>query len=78
MEIDNFFCSHRCLLVGNLVRGASVLVAPARPATSLCFYRVFAPSTLTSAKVLFLVFLNLDDILGSPPPVLTAVHPELF
>ena len=33
-EIDNFSCSHRCTSVrATLVRGALVLVTPARPAT---------------------------------------------
>jgi len=55
-----------------------VLVAPTRPASSLGFYCVLAPSTLALAIVPFLVFPNLDDVLRGPAPMLTPVHPELF
>src|ERR1700722_19625439 len=33
-EPDTFYCSHRCLLPGDLVRGAFVLLARARPVHS--------------------------------------------
>jgi len=49
-EMDNFFCSHRCLLFGTLVRGASVLVTPARPVSSL-LYRVFSLGLLASPSI---------------------------
>jgi hypothetical protein len=39
--MDNFCCSHRCLLVGTLVRGASVLITPPRPATYGFCYLIF-------------------------------------
>jgi hypothetical protein len=36
--MDNFSCSHRCLLSqASLVRGTLVLVTPARPAAFTCF-----------------------------------------
>jgi hypothetical protein len=60
-EMDNFFCSHRCLLTEvMLVRGASVLVAPARPATLLA---LLSPTSATSstpvvAGLVFLDYLN--------------------
>jgi hypothetical protein len=78
-EMDNFFCSHRCTSDVRLWLGArSVLVAPTRPATSLCFSCVLAPSTLALAKMMFLVFSNFADVLCRPAPMLSAVHSELF
>lgn len=41
-EMDNFSCSHLAPQTCTLVRGALVLLAPARPAIqSLCFFRFF-------------------------------------
>jgi hypothetical protein len=78
-EMDNFLSSHRCTSDVRFWSGArSVLVAPTRPATSLCFSSVLAPSTLALAKVMFLVFPNLGDVLCSPAPMFSAVHSELF
>jgi hypothetical protein len=77
--MDKFFCSHRCTSDVRLWSGArSVLVAPTRPATSLCFSCVLAPSTLALSKMMFLVFLNSDDVFCCPAPMLTAIHSELF
>jgi hypothetical protein len=51
MEIDNFSCSHRCLLTEVIVvRGASVLVTPSRPAT-LLLYLLRPLSLLTSPSI---------------------------
>jgi hypothetical protein len=50
-EMDNFLCSHRCTsYVRLLVRGASVLVTPVRPAPSL-FYRVCSLGLLASPSI---------------------------
>src|SRR5487761_493511 len=78
-KIDNFCSSHRCTSDVRLWSGARlVLVAPARPATSLCFSCVLAPSTLALAEMIFLVFPNFDDVLCSPTPMPSAVHSQLF
>ena len=78
-EMDNFLCSHRCTSYVRLWLGArSVLVAPTRPATSLRLSCGLAPSTLALSKVMFLVLLNLGDVLCSPTPMFTAIHSELF
>lgn len=62
-EPATFSGSHRCTSDVRLWLGArSVLVAPARPATSLRFSCTLASSTLTLAKIMFLIFLNLDDV----------------
>jgi hypothetical protein len=45
---------------------------------SLRFSCVLAPSTLALAKIMFLVFVNLGDVLCGPAPMLAAVHSELF
>jgi len=42
IEIDNFFCSHRCLLVGDGGQGRAGVLAPSRPALFRCF-SVFLP-----------------------------------
>lgn len=60
-----------------LVRGALVLVAPARPALSLACSYLFVPFALALAKVFFLVFFNLRDVLRCPTPVLATIHSDL-
>jgi hypothetical protein len=65
------------LIRAALVRDALVLVALARPALSLCSSYFLAPSTLTLAKMLFLVFIDLGDVPRCPTPMLTPIHPDV-
>jgi len=61
-----------------VVRGALVLVAPARPAMSFAFLYFFVPSTLTFTKVLCFVFPDLHDVLFCPAPVSASIHAYLL
>ncbi len=65
---------HTC----DVVRGALVLVAPARPAMSFAFLYFFVPSTLTFTKMLCFVFPDLHDVLFCPAPVSASIHAYLF
>ncbi len=61
-----------------VVRGALVLVAPARPATSLGHLYFFAPSTLALTKMFCSVRYNLLNVLFRPTPVFAPIHPNLL
>jgi hypothetical protein len=61
-----------------LVRDASVLVAPARPAHSENLSDLLSSSSLALAKVFFLVGLSSCNVLSCPAPMLPAVHSDFF
>jgi hypothetical protein len=67
-EMDNFFCSHRCLLAEVMVvRGASVFQAPARPASSLVLLAdVFLSETWLFPIMLGFMFLDLLHLFVGP------------
>jgi hypothetical protein len=64
-EPDNVPCSHRCLLVGTLVRGAPGVLAPTRPDVLLDLIRSFA---LALSEVLLFVLLDLGEACRCPVP----------
>jgi hypothetical protein len=61
-EMDNFFCSHRCLLTEVMVvRGAFGVLAPARPASSTyVFFALFLFFARLLTVMFSLVFLQFD------------------
>jgi hypothetical protein len=63
-EIDNFSSSHRCTSGATLVRGASVLNTPARPAYSLAssLLRLALPWTSFAPIVSYHVLPRLVDV----------------
>src|SRR5258708_29039398 len=58
-EMDNFFCSHCCTSPCTLVRGALVLVAPARPAMSLDLFHSLLLDVGSFASTLAKMFLSI-------------------
>ncbi len=64
-------------LRATVVRGALVLVTPARPALSLASFYCFAPFALALTKMVFLVLVDPRDVLHCPTPVLATIHPDL-
>ena len=64
--------------VCDLVRGAFVLEARARPACLLGPLWMLNLLALPFAKMIFLVPLNVFDVLLGPPPMHSSVHSDLF